>query len=261
MLKGTDSFVTTRCRLCYCSWVGLYHIHSHACKCICLSMLVWTLSERRSALPTDVQQYFGYPILRTGCSCPLGRNGNILLCLSHSIYGPSHHISSCTSMGQSGNIPNCTTPHALDPTVHPIPMYHGKEGTELELPKVYHAGIPLSISSLGRVETSQTVPHLMPGKEGTVGTVPPPCLHPTAHPIPMYHGKEGTELELPKLYYACIPLSIPSQCTWEGRARVGTSKTVPPFMSIPSQCTMGRKGQSGNIPNCTTLHACHPNVH
>ena len=228
-------------------------------------------------MPTDVQQYFGYPILRTGCSCPLGRNGNILLCLSHSIYGPSHHISSCTSMGQSGNIPNCTTPHALDPTVHPIPMYHGKEGTELELPKVYHAGIPLSISSLGRVETSQTVPHLMPGKEGTVGTVPPPCLHPTAHPIPMYHGKEGTELELPKLYYACIPLSIPSQCTWEGRARVGTSKTVPPFTvhpipmyhgkegtewehtklyhppCLPSQCTLNRVMPASHCPS-------HPNV-
>ena len=40
--------------------------------------------------------------------------------------------------GQNGNIPNCTTPHACIPTVHPIPMYHRKEGTEWEHPKLYH---------------------------------------------------------------------------------------------------------------------------
>ena len=53
---------------------------------------------------------------------------------------PSHPIPSCTPMyqGQNGNIPNCTTPHACIPTVHPIPMYPGKEGMKWEHPKLYH---------------------------------------------------------------------------------------------------------------------------
>ena len=44
--------------------------------------------------------------------------------------------------GQSGNIPTSTTPHALIPTVHPIPTYHGKEWTEWEHPNLYHSPCP-----------------------------------------------------------------------------------------------------------------------
>ena len=176
---------------------------------------------------------------------------------------PSHPIPSCTPLyqGQNGNIPNCTTPHACIPTVHPIPMYHGKEGTEWEHPKLYH---PLCLHPYcpshpnvpweGRdgVGTSQTVPPLMSasllsipsqctmGRKGWSGNIPncttPYACIPTVHPIPMYHGKEGTEWEHPKLYHP------PSAS----------------LLSIPSQCTMGRKGWSRNIPKCTTSHVCIP---
>ena len=70
------------------------------------------------AFSRDVQQYLGIPLHcthKTGCSCPLGQSGNI-------------PISPTTVQGQGGNIPNCTIPHACIPTVHPILMYHGKEG-------------------------------------------------------------------------------------------------------------------------------------
>ena len=39
-------------------------------------------------------------------------------------------------------------------------------------------------------------------------------LHPTVHPIPMYHGKVGRSGNIPNRTtpHACIPLSTPSQC-------------------------------------------------
>ena len=162
-----------------------------------------------------------------------------------------------------------------------------------EHPKLYH---PLCLHSYcpshpnvpweGRDEvgTSQTVPPLMPtfllsipsqctlGRKGWSGNIPncttPYACIPTVRPIPMYHGKEGTEWEHPKLYHPlCLHPYCPSHpnVPWEGRDRVGTSQTVPPLMpasllSIPSQCTMGRKGWSGNIPNCTTPYACIPTL-
>ena len=178
--------------------------------------------------------------------------------------------SQCTigRKGWSGNIPNCTTPYACIPTVHPIPMYHGKEGMEWEHPKLYHppSAFLLSIPSqctIGRKGWSGNMPNC---------TTPHVCI-PTVHPIPMYHGKEEMEWEHPKLYHSpCLHFYCPSHpnVPWEGRDGVGTSQTVPPLMpasplSIPSQCTMGRKGQSGNIPHCTTHHLysycpSHPNV-
>ena len=144
--------------------------------------------------------------------------------------------SQCTigRKGWSGNIPNCTTPYACIPTVHPIPMYHRKEGTEWEHPKLYH---PLCLHPY--CPSHPNVPWEGRDRVGTSQTVPPTICIPTVHPIPMYHGKEGTEWELPKLYHP------PSAS----------------LLSIPSQCTMGRKGWSGNIPNCTTSHVCIPTVH
>ena len=160
-----------------------------------------------------------------------GRSGNACIPTVHPI------PSQCTvgRKGRTGNIPTCTTPHACIPTVHPIPMYRGKEGTEWEHPNLHHS----------------------------------PCLYPTVHPIPMYRGKEGTDWEHPNLYCSpCLYSHRPSHpnVPWEGRDGVGTSQPVPLPMPVfppssPSQCTVGRKGRTGNIPTCTTPHACIPTVH
>ena len=170
--------------------------------------------------------------------------------------------SQCTMgrKGWSGNIPNCTTPHVCIPTLHPIPMYHGKEGKEWEHPKLYH--IPMYCGREGiEWEHPKLVPPLLPAsllsihpnvpwegrdRVGTSHTVPPTICIPIVHPIPMYHSKEGMEWEHPKLYHpSCLHPYCPSHpnVSWEGRGGVGTSQTVPPLMlaSLLSQCTVGRK--------------------
>ena len=78
----------------------------------------------------------------------------------------------------------------------------------------------------------------------------------------------GTSQSVPLTYCVSHLISQPNRPSlpWEGRDDMGTSQPVPLPMpvfplSIPSQCTMGRKGRSGNIPTCTTPHACIPTVH
>ena len=87
-------------------------------------------------------------LLSIPSQCTIGRkgwSGNIPNCTTHHLhsYCPSHPNvpwEGRDGVGTSQTVP----PTICIPTVHPIPMYHGKEGMEWEHPKLYH---PLCLHS------------------------------------------------------------------------------------------------------------------
>ncbi len=132
--------------------------------------------------------------------------------------------SQCTvgRNGQHGNIPTSPIHATPIPTVHPIPMYRGKDWTAREYPKKSHPhypyphcpshpNVPYGLDSVG---TSQAVPSTLPlsplsipsqctvGRIGQRGNIPSSPIHttpiPTVHPIPIYSGKDWTPWEHPK---------------------------------------------------------------
>ncbi len=134
---------------------------------------------------------------------------------------PSH----CTvgKIGQHGNIPISPIHTTPIPTVHPIPVYRGKDWTAREHPKQSHPRYPyphcpshpnVPWEGLDSVGTSQVVPSALPlsplsipshctvGRIGQHGNIPRSPIHtnpiPTVHPIPMYRGKDWTAREHPK---------------------------------------------------------------
>ena len=81
-------------------------------------------------IPTCTVHHASIP-LSIPSQCTIGKKGqvgNIPTCTVHRASIPLSIPSQCTigKKGHVGNIPTCTVHHA-SPTVHPIPMYHGKE--------------------------------------------------------------------------------------------------------------------------------------
>ena len=150
--------------------------------------------------------------------CTMGSDG---LSIPSQLSIPSH----CTmgSNGQNGKVPRHPTLSTSIPTVHPVPLYHGKQWTEWEGPKASHSQYlhpycqscpTVPWDTMDRMGRSQGIPlskppsqlsfpsHCTMGHSGQNGKVPRhPTLNttiPTVNPIPLYHGTQWTEWEGPK---------------------------------------------------------------
>ena len=137
--------------------------------------------------------------------CPsrtMGRkewSGNITNCTTYTHACISLSTPSQCSMGkkgQSGNIPNCTTP---------MPAYHCPS----------HPSVPWNrVAKLYHPSCLHPTTHPIPMYHGIEWpNYHPSCLHPTVHPVP---GIEWSNCTTPR---ACIPLPIPYHGTegmeWE----------------------------------------------
>ena len=162
---------------------------------------------------------------------------------------PSHP----STMGRKGQSANSSCLGSVNCTITPSPISHRRVNP-------YHA-CPMYMGRKGNIPNCTTciplpshpIPLFIPsqctmGRKGQSGNIPN-CTTPMPnvpwnklyHPSCLYHRKEGM------CTTSVHPIPMCHGTEWE--------HVPPPCLSIPSQCTMGRKGQSGNIPNCTTPHA------
>ena len=214
--------------------MGTYHIHS------CLHLTVHPIPMCQGKEGTEWE----HPKLYHPHACT--SHSNVPWNRGAKLYHPSclHPTAHPVPWeGRNGVGTSQTVPHTLMPASH-CPPCHGKEGTEWEHPKLYH---PQACPSHPNVPWNRVAKLYHPS-----------CLHPTTHPIPMYHGIEWPNCTTPRacipMYHgiewpncttphACIPLPILYHGTegmeWEHHKLYH----IHSCLSTPSQCAMGKKGQ------------------
>ena len=156
-------------------------------------------------------------------------------------YCPSHPTVPCEGLDGQGlyqSVPPLLCPV---PTVHPVPLYHGRDWTDNGCTKVSPLLCP--------VPTVHPIP-LYHGIEwmdrGCTKVSPLLCPVPIVHPIPLYHGRDWTDRGCTKVSLLLCP--------------------VPTVHPIPLYQIKIYRGSMPETPLvfhtlCPQIHTCPPKIH